>query len=291
MVMLVGPLLGGAGLVTAGEGLVAAVPGMSTSITPGSYPVPSAMLSLYQRAAGACPGLSWALLAGVGVVESNNGQNDGPSPAGAVGPMQFEPNTFARYAEPVPPGGQAPPSPYDPVDAVFAAARYLCSLGAASDPRLGLVAYNCGNTGATCQKASWGYASEVLDRAGALVGDPPTPAAALAIALSQLGVPYRWGGEAPGRAFDCSGLVQWAYAEAGLVLPRTAQDQYDAGPAVPAGSPLQPGDLIFFGSGPSGVEHVGLYAGAGLMIDAPHTGAEVREEPVPTPFVGVTRPG
>jgi cell wall-associated NlpC family hydrolase len=248
-------------------------------------------LSLYQRAAPTCPGLSWTLLAAVGTVESNNGQNDGPSAAGAVGPMQFEPATFARYAEPVPPGGLAPPNPYDPVDAVFAAARYLCALGAVPQPRLALVAYNCGDAGARCQKASGGYAAEVLDLAARFGSGPTAQApAALAFAESQIGVPYRWGGETPARAFDCSGLVQWAYAQAGLILPRTAQDQYDAGPAVPAGSLLQPGDLIFFGSSPASVEHVGLYAGAGLMIDAPHTGADVREEPVPTPFVGVTRP-
>jgi cell wall-associated NlpC family hydrolase len=205
--------------------------------------------------------------------------------------MQFEPATFARYGEPVPPGGLAPPDPHDPVDAVFAAARYLCALGAVRDPGLALVAYNCGNAGARCQRASGGYAAEVLTVAAGLVAGPSAQAtSALAFAQSQIGVPYRWGGETPATAFDCSGLVQWAYAQAGLSLPRTAQDQYDAGPAIPAGSPLQPGDLIFFGSGPADVEHVGLYAGTGLMIDAPHTGADVREEPVPAPFVGATRP-
>jgi cell wall-associated NlpC family hydrolase len=300
IVVLAGPLLGGAGLVAAGEGLVATVPGISA--TPSSYPaaaaqVPAGMLSLYERAAPACPGLSWALLAAVGTVESDNGTADlpgvrsGANGSGAEGPMQFEPGTFARYADPVPAGGLTPPTPYDPVDAVFAAARYMCSLGAVSDPLLALVAYNCGNTGTICQKASSGYASEVLGLAAGLLPSPaPTATAAVAFAESQLGVPYQWGGEAPGQAFDCSGLVQWAYGQAGLALPRTAQLQYDAGPAVPIGSPLVPGDLIFFGPGPAAVEHVGLYAGAGLMIDAPHTGADVREEPVPTLFVGVTRP-
>jgi cell wall-associated NlpC family hydrolase len=299
IVLLAGPVLGGGGLVAAGAGLVAGIPGMTA--TTSSYPaavaqVPADMLALYQRAAPVCPGLPWSLLAAVGAVESNNGQDVGPSPAGAVGPMQFEPATFAAYAEPVPPGGLAPPTPYDAVDAVFAAARYLCALGVVDDPRLALVAYNCGHPGPVCQRASGGYASEVLDRAAQLaaqVSDGPsaTAAAAEAWAESQIGVPYRWGGEAPGQAFDCSGLVQWAYAQAGVSLPRTAQSQYDTGPVVAPGSPLEPGDLIFFGSGPAGVEHVGLYVGAGLMIDAPHTGADVRVEPVFMPFVGVTRPG
>jgi cell wall-associated NlpC family hydrolase len=297
IILLTLPLIGGAGLVAAGASL-------SMASTPDSHaaaraPIPPATLALYQRAAPTCPGLSWALVAGVGTVESNNGSADlpgvgaGANGSGAEGPMQFEPATFARYAEPVPPGGLAPPSPYDPVDAVFAATRYLCSLGAASDPRLALVAYNCGNAGAACQRASQGYASDVLDLANGYLEDAgPTATASIALALaqSQVGVPYRWGGEAPGQAFDCSGLVQWAYAGAGVSLPRTAQNQYDAGPAVAPGSPLEPGDLIFFGSGPAAVEHVGLYAGAGLMIDAPHTGADVRVEPVPVLYLGATRP-
>jgi len=78
-----------------------------------------------------------------------------------------------------------------------------------------------------------------------------------------------------------------------------AQDQFDAGPAVPAGTALEPGDLVFFGQGASDVTHVGLYLGDGDMIDAPHTGASVRIEPTPTTpgalfgsdiMVGATRP-
>ena len=87
------------------------------------------MLSLYEEAAPTCIGLPWTVLAAIGTVESDNGQSDlpgvhsGANPAGAEGPMQFEPATFAAYDTPVPPGGAKPPSPYDPTDAVFAAAR------------------------------------------------------------------------------------------------------------------------------------------------------------------------
>jgi cell wall-associated NlpC family hydrolase len=266
--------------------------------------IPAHYLTAYVTEAQWCPGLSWTVLAAVGSVESGNGHNDGPSPAGAVGPMQFESATFTRYALPVPVGGALPPSPWDPTDAAAAAARYLCSLGAVADPRDALVAYNCGNSGPVCQAASAGYAAQVLalaDRYGMAAAGESTGAGmlALAYASTQIGVPYRWAGEQPGGGFDCSGLVQWAFAQAGLSLPRTAQAQLDAGPPLPPGTGPEPGNLLFFGTSPAAASHVGIYAGTGLMIDAPHTGATVRLEPVPTQvrdrwggelLVGITRP-
>jgi len=123
-------------------------------------------------------------------------------------------------------------------------------------------------------------------------------ATAISFAATNLGVPYRWGGTGPG-GFDCSGLTLEAYKAAGVALPRVAQDQFDAGPPVPSTTVLVPGDLVFFGSGPHGVTHVGLYIGGGDMIDAPHSGAFVRIEEIPTilgarfgsdMYVGATRP-
>ena len=115
-------------------------------------------------------------------------------------------------------------------------------------------------------------------------------ATAIAFAAINLGVPYRWGGTGPG-GFDCSGLTLEAYRAAGVTIPRVAQDQFDAGPQLPPGAALQPGDLVFFGPGPHGIEHVGLYIGAGDMIDAPHTGADVRIESLwRSDLVGATRP-
>ena len=112
--------------------------------------IPPAMLTLYQQAAVTCPGLPWTILAAIGTVESDNGQSNRPgvhsgaNSAGAEGPMQFEPKTFAAYDEPVPPGGAVPPSPYDPTDAVFAAARLLCADGASggADISGAVYAYN-----------------------------------------------------------------------------------------------------------------------------------------------------
>jgi cell wall-associated NlpC family hydrolase len=115
-------------------------------------------------------------------------------------------------------------------------------------------------------------------------------AAAVSWALARLGTPYRWGGEGGG-GFDCSGLVQAAFGAAGVALPRVAQDQYEAGPHLPRGTPLRPGDLVFFGSSAAAVDHVGIAVGTAEMIDAPHTGAVVRVEPIwSNGYVGATRP-
>lgn len=110
--------------------------------------------------------------------------------------------------------------------------------------------------------------------------------AVLAFAHAQIGEPYLWGGEGNG-GFDCSGLVQMAYRTAGVALPRVASAQYAATPRV--SGPLRVGDLVFFGT-PSNVHHVGIYVGNGKMLDAPHTGAKVRIEPLFSDYLGATRP-
>jgi len=99
-----------------------------------------------------------------------------------------------------------------------------------------------------------------------------------------------WGGESPGVGFDCSGFVQAAYKVAGIPLPRMAQDQYDETAKLSADARLTPGDLLFFGGGPSDVTHVGIFIGNDQMVDAPHTGADVRVESYGgwTDFVGAT---
>jgi cell wall-associated NlpC family hydrolase len=101
----------------------------------------------------------------------------------------------------------------------------------------------------------------------------------VALALSQLGVPYVWGGASPRSGFDCSGLTQWAYGEAGLALPRTAQGQFEATARVGAGE-LRPGDLVFFArtdpTSPDYVTHVGIYLGGGSMVNAPKEGEVVQ---------------
>jgi cell wall-associated NlpC family hydrolase len=113
-------------------------------------------------------------------------------------------------------------------------------------------------------------------------------ATAVAAAESQIGVPYVWGGESPGSGFDCSGLTQWAWRQAGVDLPRTAAAQYGAIAHVPL-SDLQPGDLLFWGFG--GISHVGMYVGGGDIINAPESGELVRIQAIwNSGLVGAGRP-
>ena len=101
---------------------------------------------------------------------------------------------------------------------------------------------------------------------------------AIAFACDQIGLPYQWGGNGPANGdagFDCSGLTTAAYRAAGIALPRTAQTQYNAGPLVPVGQPLLPGDLVFYGT-PQHVHHVALYIGAGKMVQAPDFGRPIQ---------------
>jgi cell wall-associated NlpC family hydrolase len=125
---------------------------------------------------------------------------------------------------------------------------------------------------------------------------PGTAAAvAIAFAIAQRGLPYVWGGDGPqsgDAGFDCSGLTTASYDYAGISLPRTAHTQYYRGPHLPAGAPLQPGDLVFYGV-PERVHHVGLYIGGGRMINAPTFGEPVRTAYVRYPgddYLGATRP-
>jgi len=286
--VVAGAVVGGAG---AGVAPASATP-------PGGGPpggrqpaLPPAWAALDRSAAATCPGLPWSVLAAIGAVESDSGRSTAPgvasgaNAAGAEGPMQFEPSTFAAYAT-VGPGGAAPASPYDPVDAVYTAATLLCADGGGSSTGLrgAVLAYD----------HSTAYVDTVLTLSLGFADDPTADGAvvaALAFAARHLGTPYLWGGSGPG-GFDCSGLSSAAYAAAGVALPRVAQAQFASGPPVPDGTSVRPGDLVFFGSGPSGVDHVGIYVGAGLMVDAPHTGAVVRVEPADwSGFVGATRPG
>jgi len=94
--------------------------------------------------------------------ESGYHADDTPNSAGAVGVAQFLRGTFAEYDRPVPPGGANPPTRRDPVDEIYAQARYLCSLGVNRNPFLAFVAYNCGNTGPGCLSVSSGYANNIL---------------------------------------------------------------------------------------------------------------------------------
>lgn len=128
----------------------------------------------------------------------------------------------------------------------------------------------------TPDAASFGEGVAVRLPDGTVVMAPNALAAnAVRHALTQLGVPYQWGGTTPGVGLDCSGLTQWAYREAGLNLPRLAQEQ-DIGAVVPAGSVL-PGDLAVWDG------HVAMIVGDGLMVEA---GDPVKLSPIRTANAG-----
>jgi hypothetical protein len=115
---------------------------------------------------------------------------------------------------------------------------------------------------------------------------PGSPAAvAVRFALAQLGKPYEWGADGPG-SYDCSGLVQTAYRAAGVRLPRVSRQQYGAGRLVSL-KELRAGDLLFYATDtgdPQTIYHVGMYLGAGRMVEAPNRRAPVR-------IASIWRPG
>lgn len=101
---------------------------------------------------------------------------------------------------------------------------------------------------------------------------------------SQLGKPYRYGGSSPSTGFDCSGLMQWGFKQAGINIGRTTYDQVKAGSAVNVNS-AKPGDLLVYSS----KEHIGMYIGNGQWIEAPSTGKTVRISNVPWNKIGYAR--
>jgi cell wall-associated NlpC family hydrolase len=293
----------GAGALAAVGALAGALGALGASAAPAPAAVPARWAALDQAAAATCPGLPWQVLAAIGKVETDFGPGGEISSAGAEGPMQFEPATFAAYDHPVgadraanPAGSPVPPSIWNLSDSIWAAARYLCANGGGAPATLAnaVFAYN----------HSASYVAKVLSLAASYATPSSAASGRLAVvvdaAWSQIGVPYVWGGETPGRGFDCSGLAQWAYAEAGISIPRTTFTQWDSPSLVhlPAEEAV-PGDLVYFvgegdGGSPTDPGHVGIYLGGDQMIDAPTTGETVQVDTFSTNpatgFVGFAGP-
>jgi cell wall-associated NlpC family hydrolase len=235
-------------MLLAGGGELSSLAATTSAQTPTALAtdsIPANYLTWYIQAAQTCPGLPWTVLAGIGTVESGNGTSTAPGVhsganfAGAEGPMQFEPATFAEYA--VNADAPQPLSPYDAEDAIYTTAKMLCANGARGGTQSGIeqavFAYN---------HASW-YVTEVLGWAAKYAAPQPASQAAaqaISFAEAQLGKPYIWGGTGP-VGFDCSGLVYAAYASAGITIARTTYGWREDGPVVPL-SALQPGDLLFY---------------------------------------------
>jgi cell wall-associated NlpC family hydrolase len=118
-------------------------------------------------------------------------------------------------------------------------------------------------------------------------GDPnfasPKAHEAFESAKKELGTPYQWGGSSPQTGFDCSGLMQWAYHQAGVNLPRVADEQFNVGTPVTINN-LREGDLVFFRIGGGDVDHVGMYVGNNQFLEAPRTGEDVQYANLNDPY-------
>ena len=153
---------GWTGTVNADPALTGAVNNLSGLLSNGNRP-PSFLIPIYMEA-GKKYGVPWEVLAAINAIETDYGQNLNTSSAGAVGWMQFEPSTWAKYGVAV--DGHSEPNPYDPRDAIFAAAKYLAAAGAQEDVAKAVYSYN---------HASW-YVDEVMARAHAIATHPAIPA-------------------------------------------------------------------------------------------------------------------
>jgi cell wall-associated NlpC family hydrolase len=277
-----------------------------------SNSIPANYLALYKRI-GSQYGVPWAVLAGIGEVESNDGRSNlpgvhsGANAFGAAGPMQIgiggaAGNTWG--GAPVHPAsevvagvatdanGDGVASVYDPADAIAGAAKYLLEHGVQGNASAAIFAYNhlesyvqtvlyfagtYSTGGFLVSQVNSVSAPDCLTSAEQVAPPNQTIAVIIAFAQAQLGKPYLWGGTGPD-AFDCSGLVMMAYRAGGMNIPRTSQEQYAAGPQIPA-SQAQPGDLVFFAGSDGTIAapgHVGLVIGKGMMIEAYATGFPIR---------------
>ena len=238
--------------------------------------------------------------------DTDNGRWDGTANGErAVGPFQFLPSTWEGIGKDA--DGDKTADPHNADDAALGAAIYLCGNGRdltkRSQLKAAILQYN----------HSTEYVSNVLgwiDQYTAAAKNPDLKNVSgkvrtiIETALSQRGVRYSWGGgNAKGKStgiccspsgksganiegFDCSGLTTYAYARAGIRLPRTAAAQAGVGQRIPASlgtSALKAGDLVFYAYAPgrdSTIYHVGIYLGGGQMINAARPGTVVRLDPV-----------
>jgi cell wall-associated NlpC family hydrolase len=236
-----------------------------------AHSIPASYLALFEQA-GRQYGLPWTVLAAIGEIESGDGTDEGPSSAGALGPMQFLPSTWEIYGN----GGDI----WSPADAIPAAARLLLANGAPGDMPAAIFAYNhsAGYVGQVLQLASTyaagGYSVSGLQGECELAAIRQAPSALAAqiitYALQQTGKPYIWGGTGPD-GFDCSGLIYAAYRSVGIILPRTTFGMWDLPSHVPKRD-AEPGDIVFFNTGPGTAPdhpgHAGLVIGSGQMVVA-----------------------
>src|ERR1700677_831316 len=275
--------------------------------------IPANYLKWY-KTVGQQYGIPWTVLAGIGTVESDNGQStlpgvhSGQNGFGAAGPMQIgiggaatdvwggaaiHPASEVVSGVATDEDGGPDANVYDPADAIAGAAKYLVKAGVQTDAASAVFAYNHLQSyvqsvlywaglyaGGNYSVVSAGFPTEsCMGTGGTSSINTPNQAVATAISYAeqQLGKPYLWGGTGPD-AFDCSGLVMMAYRAAGIIIPRTSEVQWTFGPRV-SEAQAEPGDLVFFAGSDGTVTspgHVGLVIGNGQMIEAFATGFPIR---------------
>lgn len=234
----------------------------------------------------------------------------------AVGPFQFIPSSWRAYGQDG--NGDGVADPHNAFDAALSALVHLCGRGPRdlSDPQqldAALFGYNRSRAYvADVQRWAATYEQLAAAAAPASSGEVATSERGQLVidaASAWMGTPYSWGGGSligPSEGFaqgagivgfDCSGLTRYAYAQAGLTLPRVSRDQWQVGTRIPREAGLAavaPGDLVFFATNPTtgaGIHHVAIYMGGGQMLNAARTGTFVRVEPVwMSSYAGAVRP-
>ncbi|MCZ9351338.1 NlpC/P60 family protein [Streptomyces mutabilis] len=308
-------------VVTIGVGATAAVVVAALMQSAGDNPVSTALTmavpaeyqDLIEDAGNICPEVSPNLLAAL-LTQESEFEPKAQSSAGAQGIAQFMPSTWETHG--IDGNGDGKRDVWDPEDAIPSAGKYLCTIaedvkGVPGNKQNNmLAAYNAGS-GAVQQyggvppyKETQNYVRSINALANQNKGDGKTAtteqaATAINAAQQMIGTPYSWGGgnasgpstgtccSPSGRSgkttvgFDCSGLTLYAYAKAGITLPRTAAAQYAASEHIDWDE-VKPGDLMFYGSSATSIHHVGIYVGNGWMIDAPRPGTQVRYSPLDT---------
>ncbi len=238
--------------------------------------------------------------------DTDNGKWDGTaSGERAVGPFQFLPSTWEGAGADN--SGDETADPHNAYDAALGAAIYLCGDGRdltkKSQLRAAIFQYNRSNAYVD-NVSNWISQYRAAAKGPDLSGSPKKVRIVVEAVLAQRGVPYSWGGgnksgtsygtccSPSGKSgvningFDCSGLTTYAFAKAGISLPRTAAMQAGRGKRIPASAgkgALRPGDLVFYGYTPrrdGTIYHVGIYVGSGQMVNAARPGTNVRLDPV-----------